>query len=118
MLPSLTGAPSVDRLFPSRRFPSVAGTAEAQSRCGDLNVDFTTPADLTRAALYLYNVRSADTAWFGNIRVEQLGRLSRDEADGLLRAAGAAEGDAAEVQGLIAAGGKDQAKMHDRCLFR
>ncbi|NLY01197.1 MAG: hypothetical protein GXY83_34330 [Rhodopirellula sp.] len=38
-----------------------------------LGGEFTTPADLTRAVLYLYNVRSTDTAWFDEIRIEDLG---------------------------------------------
>ena len=36
----------------------------------ELGGEFTAPADLTRASLYLYNVRSPDTAWFGDIRLE------------------------------------------------
>ncbi|MDY0166601.1 MAG: hypothetical protein RBS80_08660 [Thermoguttaceae bacterium] len=36
----------------------------------ELGGEFTTPADLTGASLYLYNVRSPDTAWFGDIRLE------------------------------------------------
>lgn len=35
--------------------------------------EFTTPDDLTRAALYLYNVRSPDTAWFDNLDLLELG---------------------------------------------
>ncbi len=35
-----------------------------------LGGEFTTPAELTRASLYLYNVRSPDTAWFGDIRLD------------------------------------------------
>ncbi len=37
----------------------------------ELGGQFTTPADLTRASLYLYNVRSPHTAWFGDIRVDE-----------------------------------------------
>lgn len=36
----------------------------------ELGGEFTTPADLTGASLYLYNVRSPDTAWFGDMRLE------------------------------------------------
>jgi hypothetical protein len=39
-----------------------------------LTDEFQTPRALTRAALYLYNVRSPDTAWFDELRVEDLGR--------------------------------------------
>jgi len=35
--------------------------------------EFVTPDDLTRGALYLYNVRSPDTAWFDNIDLVDLG---------------------------------------------
>ena len=34
---------------------------------------FETPRDLTRAGLYLYNVRSPDPAWFDDLSVEDLG---------------------------------------------
>ncbi len=38
-----------------------------------LGGEFTTPPDLARAVLYLYNVRSPDTAWFDDLRVDDLG---------------------------------------------
>jgi len=38
-----------------------------------LEYDFETPPDLTRAAIYLYNVGSPDTAWFDDLYVEDLG---------------------------------------------
>ncbi|NUQ01672.1 MAG: hypothetical protein HUU35_17650, partial [Armatimonadetes bacterium] len=41
-----------------------------------LGGEFTTPADLTRAGLYLYNVRSPDNAWFDDLRVEDLGPIT------------------------------------------
>lgn len=34
---------------------------------------FTTPPGLARASLYLYNVRSPDTAWFDRLRIDDLG---------------------------------------------
>jgi len=38
--------------------------------------EFTTPLDLERALLYLYNVGSPDTAWFDDIYVEDLGPVA------------------------------------------
>lgn len=45
-----------------------------------LGGEFTTPRDLTRALLYLYNVRSPDTAWFDDLRLEDLGPAPRAKA--------------------------------------
>lgn len=39
----------------------------------ELGGTFGTPPDLTRASLYLYNVRSPDTAWFDRLRIDDLG---------------------------------------------
>ena len=41
-----------------------------------LSYEFETPPDLTRAAVYLYNVGSPDTAWFDDLFVEDLGPSS------------------------------------------
>jgi len=40
---------------------------------------FETPPDLTRAGIYLYNVKSPDTAWFDALQIEDIGAArSRD----------------------------------------
>ncbi|MFQ5811556.1 MAG: hypothetical protein ACE5JM_18205, partial [Armatimonadota bacterium] len=39
--------------------------------------EFETPPDLIRAAIYLYNVMSPDTAWFDHLSIEDLGPAQR-----------------------------------------
>ncbi len=42
-----------------------------------LSIEFETPPDLERAGIYLYNVISPDTAWFDDLRVEDLGPVRK-----------------------------------------
>ena len=52
------------------------GDATKPNEWQTLTYEFSTPLDLERVLLYLYNVESENAAWFDDIHVEDLGRTA------------------------------------------